>query len=367
LRTPGVELPLECAAVPLDFVRRSALQRLTRSPLLTRLLARRDTRIALIGGVQVVVLFGLTVRWPVAVYLLGPVCLGVLHVAADLRYLVLRLPLPRSLLAASALLAVALTVARLCLGVHAIDATTGSRLELAMGLSWIAVSLALRPGWRRGKGVLVGAVFLAMSLWLLACATTVNLLVSHLHNVAAFAVWLALFRRRPGWAAFAPAIALVGAAVLLSGELFPVTVRHGGLLAFGQRAGTIAAGLAPGLAPRIATQIAMTFIFLQSVHYTVWTSWIAQDCLPGQGTPTFRMTIRSARSDFGRVLLALVLCIAIAFAVLACWHLRQSVSWYLTLARAHVWFELAVLAHIAPRAVTARALHTAAVRRKEAP
>ncbi len=93
----------------------------------------------------------------------------------------------------------------------------------------------------------------------------------------------------------------------------------------------------------------MTFVFLQSVHYAVWTGWIPQECLPGEGTPTFRMTVRSLARDFGWQGLALIAVVTLGFAIAAGGHLRQSVAWYMTLARAHVWFELAVFVYLVGR------------------
>ena len=71
-----------------------------------------------------------------------------------------------------------------------------------------------------------------------------------------------------------------------------------------------AAGLAPGLTPTVARAVTATFVFLQSVHYAVWT---------------------------------------VGFGLVACFHLRQAVSWYMTVAKAHVWFELAVFAYCVGR------------------
>jgi hypothetical protein len=67
------------------------------------------------------------------------------------------------------------------------------------------------------------------------------------------------------------------------------------------------------------------------------------------------MTVRSLERDFGRAALALIVLVTVGFAVAAVGHLRQSVGWYMTLARAHVWFELAVFAYFVGRAEPAPA------------
>jgi hypothetical protein len=341
---------LELAILPLDALRGAALRFATRSHLLTRLLGRRDTRIAVLGGAQVLFLLGLTVRWPIAMYFIGPLVLGVVHLAADVRYLAFRLTLPRGFLVASAVLATLLTIARVCVGVHAATATLGARADMGLGLIWVALALALRFRDSPRKLALGAPAFLGATAVILVYALWVDLALVHLHNVGAFVMWFALYRRRPGWAVVPAALAALAAAFLLSGVYLPWTAHHGGLIAFGQRATHLSAGFAPGLASRTAMAVTTTLVFLQSVHYAVWTGWIPQDCLRGEGTPTFRMTVRSLQADFGPVVLALIACSAIGFASLACWHLRQSVSWYMTLARAHVWFEIAVFAYFVGRA-----------------
>jgi hypothetical protein len=343
-------LILERAVAPLDAARSATLRLLCRSPLLTRVLARRDTRIAALGSAQVIALLGLTMRWPIAMYFIGPVVLGVAHLAADVRYLVFRLPLPRALVLVSAVLAVLLTVVRLCVGVHVASGALGARVDMVIGALWVGIALAVRFARSPSKLLLGAPLFLASAGLIVMHAPAVDLLLTHLHNVAAFVLWLSLYRRRAGWAALPVALAAVGAAILLSGVALPWTSQHGGLLAFGQRASRLASGFAPGLAPTSAMAITTTLVFLQSVHYAIWTGWIAQDCLPGQGTPTFRMTVRSLTADFGAVALGLILCTMVGFAAVACWQLRASVSWYMTVARAHVWFELAVFAFLVGRA-----------------
>src|SRR5580693_9110960 len=100
---------LELAVVPLDVARRTTLRLATRSALLTRVLGRRDSRIACFATLQVTLLFGLAMTAPVALFFLGPILFGVVHLAADVRYLVARRAPPRSLTIPSALFAVGIT------------------------------------------------------------------------------------------------------------------------------------------------------------------------------------------------------------------------------------------------------------------
>jgi hypothetical protein len=344
---------LEYAATPFDFVRGPALRFLSRSGLLRTILSRRDTRVAALGAAQVLLLFGITLRWPVALYFLGPVVFGVIHLAADVRYLVLRVTPPRLLLWASLALAVGLTAVRLCVGLHVANVTLGARVDMALGAIWIGLALVLRLRDAPRKLALAVPLLVVGTTAMLIYAVVFDLVLTHLHNLIAFVMWLGLFRRRLTWTIVPVVLVVAATAILLSGAFLPWTTHHGGLMAFGQRAARLGSGFLPGATPRVASALACAFVFLQSVHYAIWTGWIPQDCLRGEGTPTFRMTARSLLADFGPVALTCIVCATLGFAVLAAWHMRQSVGWYITLARAHVWFELAVLAYFIGRDRTA--------------
>jgi hypothetical protein len=341
-------LALEYAVAPLDVARRAALRLATRSEALTSVLGRRDTRIAALGSAQVLLLLCLTMRSPVAMYFVGPVLFGVVHIAAGVRYLVLRLAVPRAFLVGSLVLGALLTLVRLCIGMHVANATLGARADTAIGVGWVALGLLLRVrDWPSRLAVSAGA--LGVGWIVVAHALLVDLLLVHLHNVAAFVIWVVLFRARRGWAYAPVVLAVLGVLLLASGVALPWTRQHDGLLAFGARASRLAAGLTPGARPELAAALLGVLVFLQSVHYAVWTSWIPQDCLVGEGTPTFRMSVRSLVADFGPVALTLIVLAVLAFAVAAVVDVRLSVSWYMALARAHVWLELAVLAYFAGR------------------
>jgi hypothetical protein len=347
---------LEYAATPLDFVRGSTLRFLARSSLLKDLLSRRDNRIAALGTVQVLLLFVMTVRWPVALYFLGPLVFGVVHLAADVRYLAIRLAPPRPLLVASVGLAVAMTMVRLFTGLGVATLTIGSQLDTVLGAVWIGVALLVRHRHAPRKLAFAGVLLVASTTVMLRYAEVFDLLVMHLHNLVAIAIWLALFRRRLTRTIMPVVLVVVATAILLSGASLPWTLHHGGLVGFGLKVTRLGSGFFPGATPQVASAVGCAFVFLQSVHYAVWTGWIPQDCLPGEGTPTFRMTARGLLSDFGPVALAFIACATLGLVALACWHLRQSVSWYMTLSRAHMWFELAVFAYFVGWTQPARAM-----------
>ncbi|HTN88668.1 MAG TPA: hypothetical protein VL242_33545, partial [Sorangium sp.] len=85
---------LERGAAPLDGARRYVFGLLRRSELALAVVARPDRRIAALAAVNALGAFTMAVLAPSALLVLGPVLLGVLHVASDVRYLVLRRGLP---------------------------------------------------------------------------------------------------------------------------------------------------------------------------------------------------------------------------------------------------------------------------------
>jgi hypothetical protein len=346
--------PLELAAIPLDLARRTTLRLATRSAWLTRVLARRDSRIACLATLQVALLFLLTLRAPVALFFIGPVLLGVVHLAADVRYLVLHRAPPKVLLVASAAVALTLTAVRAGIDFRLFALSRGDQVEVALGMLWIGVALAVALRGKGQKALVVAPLFVGVATYLLMNARLVGLALVHVHNVIALVAWFVLFRRRPGWA-IVPLFLIVGlAAVLLSGAYAPWTLAHGGLLAFGVHAERLGAALAPGVRPDLAVALAMTFVFLQGVHYATWTGWIPQDDLRTEGTPTFRMSLRSLVTDFGPVALALIVIVALGFGGVALWDVRKSYAWYMSLAKSHAWFECAFIAYFVASGRTRR-------------
>jgi hypothetical protein len=345
---------LDVAVSPLDVVRRRALQLATRSTVFTRVLGRRDSRLALLATFQLAALFGLAVRAPVALFFLGPVLFGVAHLAADVRYLALHRAPPRALLVASVGLAIAITLVRVGVGTHVLRTARGDQADVALGLAWVgvAIALGLRDRPRLRLPILVPLTLLAPVLVMNARA--VGLVLVHGHNLVAVAAWLLLFRRR--WMAVAVPLTLLVAltAVLFSGAYLPWTFAHGGLAAFGSQADSLRTWIAPGLAPQLGVAAVVTFVFLQGVHYAAWTGWIPQDDLVGEGTPTFRMSLRSLVKDFGPVGFGVIALLAIGFIALSAWDIRLSLRWYMTLARSHAWFELAFLSYFMLRGALPR-------------
>ncbi len=337
------------ALAPLDRARGVVLRGLVRQPWLHGWLASRDRRIAAVAAIGIVVTFLLTLGAPAAVYAISPIVFGVPHVASDVRYLIVRQRLPRLALGAVIALCAAIFATRIAEMVWP-GTRSWARVELglaasgAIALAWFA---ALQHKSRRrvwlwtvGVGVCFGAV--------LRFPTAGRLVLAHLHNVVAVVIWLLLFRRSAR-ALWLPLSLLVGAtALILGGVTLPVVIAASGHEAFGQSLLDVADWLAPGLG-MFGISLTLAYVFLQSIHYAVWLGWIPQEETRGQGSLTFRQSLRSLRHDFGAVGIAVVVASMLALAGCAMVSLHRTRDLYLFLAGFHAYLELALLGYLLVR------------------
>ena len=347
---------VEALAAPLDAARRGALSAVTRSRGLTLAVGRRDTRVPLLATAQIALLLALTVTRPLWLFVVGPILLGVPHLASDVRYLVLRQSVARPVI----VLACAATLVMLALRglplAHVV-VPDAARIEVIAGAAWVVLAIGAGARERRSLvPMLAVPLLLALGLYAAAHTGLARLILAQAHNVVGVAVWLLLFRRNRR-AAILPLLALaVGTLLLATGATLPWAMRAGGLEGLGVNLWRVGAYLAPGTTPATGAALALVFVFLQAVHYAVWLVWIPQDELPGQGMLTFRMSGRGLLRDFGVVGLAIVAASCVALAGAATFDARAAVGAYMSLAAFHGYLELAMLAYFAARgrAVTAR-------------
>ncbi|MCC6332414.1 MAG: hypothetical protein IT380_00335 [Myxococcales bacterium] len=310
---------------PLDAVR-SALYRAL-APWLRGLYADRPRRVAWMGALSVGTSFALVLAAPLWVLALGPVLLGVPHLVADLRYLVVKPGLHRHFVPAS--LAAACLVA------------VGFGAPSVVGLFAMvpAVLAARADGWKKG---------LALGVWLVlsVCAWRDEyaflLAFLHAHNLLALALWWRV-RPRDGRAAVTVLLVLAGAAALLFGLGDGVIAALGGFSSPGT--GTdfteLVASIAPDVEPTLALHLVLSFAFLQSVHYALWVRLIPEDARERPAPRTFRASLQALAQDFGRPLLALACLVALGIAVWGAFDLPGARWGYLRLATFHGYLELA--------------------------
>lgn len=311
------------ALAPLDLGRRALLRALL--PWVRPLIADRARRVLWLGLLSVLGALGATLMAPVLTLTVGPLLLGVPHLIADLRYLVLRPGLHRS--AAAWLVAPALVAAVL-------GAPTAWALLGLLPAAVLAQGTAARAG-----GVALGNAALVALAWRWPSQAQWGLL--HGHNLIALALWWR-WRPRPLRHAWIPAVTLgAAAALLLGGEVWVLTfwapVGATQLVDFAEQ-------LSPGLDGPWPTRLLLSFCFLQAVHYALWLRLMPDDDRARPAPRSFTASWAALRVDLGP---------AVLWGALAVW--LGVVGWgliapeaarlgYLTLASWHAYLELFVLA-----------------------
>jgi hypothetical protein len=310
---------------PFDAVR-AALYR-TLAPWLAPLYGDRARRVAWMGVVSVSSSFLLTLAAPLWLLALGPVLLGVPHLVADVRYLVVRPGLHRRVvpatLAAVALVAVGLgapAVVGLAAMVPAVLAARASAPKKAAALAtWLALSAA---AWRDE--------FLFLLVFL------------HAHNVVALVLWWRM-RPRDGRAGWTVALVLAGAAALALGLGDGVIRALGGFSApaSGADFGTLVTQMAPDVPPAVGLHLVLAFAFLQSVHYALWLRLIPEDARERPAPRPFAASWQALRKELGLPLLAVAALVGLAIAAWGALDLPGARMGYLQLAAFHGYLELA--------------------------
>ena len=343
---------MDAAAGPLDRARAALLSLALRAGL-GPVLERRDRRLAVIATLGVIVALGLTVVAPIALFVVGPVLLGVPHVASDVRYLVTRRGLPGPVVAGTAIACAALIVLRVVVETGVAGGLL--RLELALAAAWILAAMV--------AGALAGRspARLLLALPVLGVATIAALrspvlaryVFLHAHNLVAIGIWIALFRRsarrrgRTDLAAIVAPLAVAAAtALLLSGATLRWMYLHGAWHAFGFDLGTWPAGSAPGLAPALSgLPSPPQYIFSSSPSITPPGSADPAGRRPRRGHAhlpheAFRALGAGLRRPSAWRVIALGM-IAVAGGALA--DARRARDLYVSLAMFHGYLELAML------------------------
>jgi hypothetical protein len=338
---------------PLDRARTALFVRATRVAVLRLLLLQKQRRVPALLMAHAGVALLLAVVAPTLLLIVGPLVLGVPHVLSDLRYLVLRSALSRSLRwlllgGCAALFGVRLLellgwrgLARVELGVAGV-----------LALTVVVVGAAQLRSWRT-CGALLAVVALggAGLLW----PSSARLFLSHAHNVVALVIWAVLFSRSRGRALVVSLSILGVAALLLVTPLAWWGFRHGLPAAFGLQAFAAADALAPGVAnTTLALGIVASFAFLQSVHYAVWLHAVPQETTRGEATLTFRMSWRGLVADFGKPALLIVTLLVVAVPLAGLLSPLRVQAAYLSLSAFHAYLELAALALLWVRADSSR-------------
>ena len=285
----------------------------------------------------------MAVWWPMLTLWLGPVVWGPAHIAADLRYLVLRRGLSRGSQAVvwgGCLAFVVLTLSGPALGGAKV------RLEMVVIAAWLiaGATAGAYEGRRGGRATAAIGAAAALGLAGILWPSRAQMIWVHGHNLLALCI-LGVFLRRRGRPVWRPLACVLAVALFCAGGYVAgATLAAPGARTFEMHVLEAAACLAPGLPVRYGVGLTSAFAFLQSVHYFVWLWAIPQQDLPGRGTLSFAQSAVQARRDFGGLASVAWVVGACLLMAVACFGVRRAASGYLGLVAFHGYMEAALLA-----------------------
>ena len=343
--------PIEVLVRPLDVARRWSWWVSAKTAFGRACLRDRSLRLTTLALTHMGVAAALVVIAPVWLLLLGPIVLGVPHVASDVRYLLINPPLPLGRRGVVLLLGPLMAMTGLRVAA-ALGAPYYAEVEILLGTAAMLGGVMLAPA-SSGKKALAFAVVFAVGLLAMTAAHDALLIVAHVHNLVAFGLWLWLFRSETSTRAL---VTLAGAylaivTVLLSGACDGALLGHAlgsdiGSFGLGQMADT----LAPQLDFELGLRLVAVYAFAQAVHYVVWLRLIPQRLDARTAPPTIRRSVGRLRFDFGRLGFVLVVLFTLATPLAALAFDASDVrSLYLLAAIAHGWLELAIIAALFTR------------------
>jgi hypothetical protein len=211
---------MEGMVPPLDAARARVLRFL--GPFASPLLADREARVGVYGAFAIAAAFALTCTAPRWVLTFGPLALGVPHLIADVRYLVVRTGLYRR------------SELWIAMGFPVLAAGLVGHVGVGLLAPLGAAVAARAAAWKKGLAL---ALWGAISLWARQSPRLANLVVAHGHNLLAVGIFWAWTARKhrhhwPALAAFLGAPTLLGSG-MLDGLVSPLAgagaVAHGSL------------------------------------------------------------------------------------------------------------------------------------------
>jgi len=335
----------------LDRVRGRTYGYLLRVPGTRQIVARKDRRVALLVVLSSLLAFALAALVPTFSLIVAPLLLGVPHLAADYRYLIVRPRWP------AVVLWLTLVGSLVILGFRALELFTHRSLgawEVSVALVWCGAMVAAArqaPVLERGLAVLALAVVAVLGL---TDPDVTRLVFGYAHNLVAIGLWLFMFKGARK-SAFWPlgTITLGALLLLLGGDRW---------LAFGQSSlglGELSAVELFAL-PSVSgagVGVITSFAFLQSVHYAIWLHVIPAEQLPGNRTTSFAQTVAGLRSDLGFAAIAVIGLLTLVTAGGLLFAPEQTRQSYTSLSTFHGYMELAIAlyAFLTRRALAGRA------------
>ena len=306
---------------PLDALRSALLRRAT--PVLGPLYANRQRRVLWLGASSVMLALATTLGAPVAMLAFGPLVLGIPHLLADVRYLVIRPKAHHEL--------------GLWFAAPMIIATSLGELP-AVGFAASVVVAAYTPAnfWRR---VVVGVMALGLTLAAKQWPYELQLGLLHVHNLVAVALWW-FWRPRPKSHLVIPALIAAGSALILwRGEAI---VASWWAPATATSFGEFIEQTVPTIDATLAARVVLLFAFLQSVHYALWLRLIPDDDRERVAPRTFKASFIALTNDLSTPLVTVAAVGVVGLIAWAVFDAGAARSGYLRVAAFHGYLELAM-------------------------
>lgn len=294
-------------------------------PVGSRLARDRELRVSVVFSAVVLSALAGTLVAPLWLLVLGPLVWGVPHIAADLRYLVVRTGFGRR------------RVLWLVAGIPLL--LLGAGMDLVWGFVGAAgvALIAKAPLMRR---LMAATLLLGAGLALDRIGHSGDIVFGHVHNVAAVGFWWA-WRARRGRAHWLPLVLLIAASgLLLSAVGVDLVGSRFAWHATGDSADRQLWRLAPGLAPMQGMRLVLLFCFMQSVHYAMWLQMIPDEERRRSTVMTFRASIRDLHADFDRVALYVFVILAVGLIGWASFDMLAAGRGYFRMARFHGTLEV---------------------------
>ena len=325
---------------PLDQTRIAFFRVL--GPVARPFIRSRSLRASTLLTLSIVVAFALTLLAPLALLALGPLVLGMPHLAADARYLVLRPGLHRERM----FWLITIPLAALT---FTAEAHWGF---LSVALAALAAMVRVK---RLSTGALLALVLALLGLYAsIVSADATSTWTAHAHNafaLLAFLIWPRwVGRTRSNAMPLLPiSLVLLGALFLMLGgaewvglNFMQLDMEEG----LGTPLVSHLYSLAPeGLSFEMGVRLVLLFAFTQSVHYGVWLRAIPEEDRPQPTPRSFTRAWNAMREEGSLHVMIVFGILTLALLGWAACDLSAARTGYLRFALAHGFLEVAVLVY----------------------